>query len=501
MKHGEYARCYNTQPLLTWDNHGEIQDTTTTLNKLYKDIELITNHTYWELTTHNLQAYQEHEKITQNNTIGRLLGITIPQEHKQNRAKGNSRLDALLQDRTIRELRSWNERIKATKGTSTKYISQGWRRTANTNKPKSLKPKISLSSVDKQYAKITQEKEEELILSLIIQGEWHHFLFTIPEQYRNCKKIALPDIFVNTKGKILFSFPCIYDYTYSAFSEEHVIGIDVGINHYVTATVINLKTKEPIMETTLSHRVNSLASKVRKANTQVKSLQMKGRSKEARYHREANSRRKKALALLAAQELAELSYKYGNALIGIEDLSWVRNTMQNGRWNRGEFVKKLEEQVESNGGRVMRVSARNTSQNCSRCGTHGYFLNRVFHCANCDLVLDRDVNASVNIGLRVPVLKSVKTRRKAKRYTHEQVKRSRNGSGRDLKYPGRDRTKNQPTPKRKKKEVRVDSSCSVPVKKQESIVSTVRKSPTLIPQTVTSSTPIITDTIPITKTE
>ena len=138
-----------------------------------------------------------------------------------------------------------------------------------------------------------------------------------------------------------------------------------------------------------SRRVHSLWNKVKKANAQVSSLQKKGREKEALLHREANSRRKKELAILVGREIAEISLKYNNALVAIEDLSWVSNTMQNGRWNRGAAVKWITDSVELNGGRVMKVSASQTSQTCSNCDYIGvsHRKKRLSHCPLCTFTL------------------------------------------------------------------------------------------------------------------
>ena len=59
---------------------------------------------------------------------------------------------------------------------------------------------------------------------------------------------------------------------------------------------------------------------------------------EAQFHREAASREKRGLAILAAQEIAGLSRAWGNAVVAVEGLGWIRNTMQHGRWNRGALV-------------------------------------------------------------------------------------------------------------------------------------------------------------------
>ena len=171
---------------------------------------------------------------------------------------------------------------------------------------------------------------------------------------------------------------------------------------------------------------------------------------EARLHREAASRKKRELAILAAQEIADLSHLWGNAVVAVEDLGWISNTMQNGRWNRGELVKWLTHYVSQNGGWVVAVSPANTSQHCHTCGAK---VKRPTHkdsvCPEHG-VMDRDVNAAANIAARaVPrVVKARVTRAKNRKLMPRQPIKT--PVARDsLKYPGRDRTKNKPTLKRK----------------------------------------------------
>lgn len=131
-------------------------------------------------------------------------------------------------------------------------------------------------------------------------------------------------------------------------------------------------------------------------------------------------------------------------------MSWVANTMQNGRWNRGELVRWLAHYVSQNGGWVVAVIPARTSQLCHKCGAQ---VTRPTHevsvCAEHG-VMDRDVNAAVNIAARaVPrVAKARVTRAKNRTLRPQQPLRTpvtRNS----LKYPGGDRTKSAPTPKRK----------------------------------------------------
>ena len=141
--------------------------------------------------------------------------------------------------------------------------------------------------------------------------------------------------------------------------------MDVGINDYATVVVCEVETGRIVYETTLSQRVHSLWNSVRASERQVRFLKKKAATllhnrqvrmsalDEARLHREAASRKKRELAILAAQEMAGLSHAWGNAVVAVEDLGWIVNTMQHGRWNRGALVQWLAHYVSQNGGWVV----------------------------------------------------------------------------------------------------------------------------------------------------
>lgn len=185
---------------------------------------------------------------------------------------------------------------------------------------------------------------------------------------------------------------------------------------------------------------------------------------EAQLHREAASRKKRELAILAAQEIAHLSHLWDNAVVAVEDLSWIRNTMQNGRWNRGAFVQWLTHYASQNGGWVVAVGAAYTSQVCHLCGADvEHPIHKVSVCPEHGM-MDRDVNAAANIAARAVsrVVKARATRAKNRKLRPQTTLRTPPARA-SLKYPGRDRTKNKPTPKRKNrprvcKEVNLPSS-------------------------------------------
>ena len=243
--------------------------------------------------------------------------------------------------------------------------------------------------------------------------------------------------------------------------------MDVGINNYATAAVINNTTGQIVYETTLSQRVHSLWNSVRASEKQVKQLREKAEPiiydrqgkmaalDEAQLHREAASRKKRELAILAAQEIAYLSHFWDNAVIAVEDLGWVKNTMQNGRWNRGTLVQWLAHYVEQNGGWVVSVNSANTSQLCHECGSEVTHPEHKISLCPKHGEMGRDVNAAANIAARaVPKVEKAREKRSNNSKLQEQAPLKTPVARRSLKYPGQDRTKSAPTPKRKKKGVK-----------------------------------------------
>ena len=475
----ELFRSVITSPFAASDNNGEVVSLENLLHNLKEEIVLITDLAEMNITLENkslIERFLDDRKAQglsnlNNAEVARQLDITFPEEFHYTGKSGRSRVNKLFGARVVSECKSWIERCKAVEGTSNKYVSQGWSRTVQSYKPRNLSPKINLGDVDKAYCTM-DIVDDTIVLDLVVQGKWYKFYFDYDKRFHNADDIAKPSIYVDNNGKVRFSFPVVYKYNFSHFSSRYVVGVDVGITNYATVVVYDTKEKRIAHSTTLSQRVHSLANKVKKSNVQVSSLQNKKRKDEAMLHRASNSKRKRELAILAAQEIAEISYLWDNSIVVFEDLSWIKNTMENGRWNRGELVKRTTEQVELNGGRVIKTSCYNTSQVCCSCGRKITFKGyHVVVCNFCNTTLDRDINAATNVAKRITISrddksnstfsKMVKTRNTKKNSKNTPKKRSKNGTGKTLKFPGRDRTKNKPTPKRKKrKEVKPLTQCS-----------------------------------------
>lgn len=467
MARNQTYRAFVARPTHILNLNGELLDSTPIMAQLVSEIQGISSYaTYVTRNDTQLEAGLAKAGAIQPATAGRRAGVTMP-EFLANGRTGRSRKEWLVRYNVVTAFRSWQERTKVVNGESSKYVSQGWKRTMNANPPSYGGDYINLDTVDKQYAVVENDdpfSDGEIVLKMVIRGAWYRLIFRFDNARFTEGKVTLPLIKVQD-GAPVFIFSVVTDNPVVQFSSDYVIGVDVGINDYATVVVRNTKTGEIVQQTTLSQRVHSLWNSVHASERQVKQLREKAVSlslydrqgrmaarDEADLHRAAASRKKRELAILAAQEIAYLSHFYNNAVVAVEDLSWIKNTMQNGRWNRGELIKWLTHYVSQNGGWVVAVNAANTSQTCHVCGAEvEHPEHKVSQCAKHG-VMDRDVNAAANIAARaVPKVEKACKKRSKNSKLQPQAPLKTPVARCSLKYPGRDRTKNAPTPKRKKK--------------------------------------------------
>ena len=499
MAKSQTYRAFTVRPSYVLDLNGELLDSTSVMSQLAAEVRGISAYaTYVVRNDTRLATDLAQVSVSQPAVAGRRAGVTIPPELvikgelRRNKAGklveekvfGKSRKEWLFRHRVVTEHRSWQERVKAANGESSKYVSQGWKRTVDASAPSYGEDYVNLGTVDKQYAAIENNPftTGEIILKMVIQGKWYRLIFSFNNKRFTEGKVSLPLIKIQDNQPV-FIFTVVADNPVVQFSGDYTVGVDVGINDYATVVVRNSATGQIVHETTLSQRAHSLWNSVRASERQVKQLNKKAEKllydrqahmcavDEAQLHREAASRKKRELAILAAQEIAHLSHQYGNAVVAIEDLGWIRNTMSNGRWNRGAFTQWLTHYVAQNGGWVVAVNAANSSQVCHICSskvTHP--LHKLSVCPKHG-EMGRDVNAAANIAARAvsKVEKARKTRAK-NRKLQPQAQLKTPIARSSLRYPGRDRTKNAPTPKRKK---RVTGEVNLPLSPARVAMTTV----------------------------
>lgn len=479
MAKGQTYKAFVARPTHILDSNGELLDSAPIMSQLAAEVRGISSYaTYVVRNDTQLEEGLAQAGAIQPATAGRRAGVTMP-DFLVTGKSGKSRKEWLVRYNVVTSFRSWQERIKAVNGESDKYISQGWKRTANSAPPSYGEDYINLGAVDNHYALIENNPfaDGEITLKMVICGAWYRLFFPFNNTRFTEGKVTLPVVKVEDNQPV-FIFSVVTDNPIVQFSGDYVIGVDVGINDYATVAVRNSKTGKIVHQTTLSQRVHSLWNSVRASEKQVRQLREKASLllndcpyerqiimaalDEAQLHRAAASRKKRELAILAAQEIAYLSHFWDNAVVAVEDLSWISNTMQNGRWNRGAFVQWLTHYVGQNGGWVVSVSAANTSQVCHVCGEEvEHPKHKVSRCpVHGDM--DRDVNAAANIAARaVPKVEKARKTRAKSRKLQEQEPLKTPVARVSLKYPGQDRIKNKPTPKRKKH--RISKGVTLPI--------------------------------------
>ena len=463
MAKNQTYKAFAVRPSRVLDLNGEVLDAAPVMAELAAEVRDISAYaTYVVRNDMKLGSELANVNVVQPAVAGRRAGITMP-DFLATGKSGRSRKEFLVQHNVVTAFRSWQERIDAVNGASSKYVSQGWKRTMNASAPAYGEAYVNLGAVDKQYAVIENDPtaDGEIVLKLVIRGAWYRLIFNFDNVRFPEGKVTLPLVKVENNQPV-FIFSVVTDNSIVQFSGDYVIGVDVGINNYATVVVRNISTGKVVHETTLSQRVHSLWNSVRASEKQVRSLRKKAAGllyqrqarmsalDEAQLHREAASRKKRELAILAAQEIAYLSHVYDNAVVAVEDLGWVGNTMKNGRWNRGAFTQRLTHYVAQNGGWVVAVSPANTSQVCHVCGEKvKHPAHEVSVCPTHGM-MDRDVNAAANIAARaVPKVEKARKTRAKNRKLQPQAPLKTPIARASLKYPGRDRTKHTPTPKRK----------------------------------------------------
>lgn len=174
------------------------------------------------------------------------------------------------------------------------------------------------------------------------------------------------------------------------------VGIDVGIEKYATlsdGTLIENPRFFRESEAKLKREQRKLSRKQKGSNSRKKQ-----KIKLAKIHRKIKNQRKDFLQKLStwlirnydtiALENLQISnmLKNHNLAKSISDASWSM------------FAEYLSYKAESAGRKVIFVNPRNTSQICSNCGVivKKTLATRTHRCS-CGLILDRDVNAAINI--------------------------------------------------------------------------------------------------------
>ena len=401
-------------------------------------------------------------------------------------------------------------------GEEPEKMTAGDKRTVRLNPSRAGKV-LDFSQVNNQYQYEVSRTDKTITFNLVCYDRWVQVTFLIPEHLRGADYYTAPKIAWNSDNELSIVLTAQWKPVKYRISDRYVIAIDVGITHYVTYVVIDRETGEIVEQGRLSNYIDKeMSVRERKICDEIVDLRKKvyylekvncfgfvppykqGRANELRAEIERQhdglSKLRLNKAIYSAQELVAISVKYGNAPLVRESLSWVGNTMQNGRWNCGELFKRIRDMLEISGGYVVYVNPAYTSKTCSYCSTlalkdgeapRASFYqvegSRDMHCEQCGLIIDRDINACINIASRgyEKIDERLEKQRKNTGFIQQRNVRLKHRSRVSLKVRERqsqrdkktDRSKSCPTPKRKD---RVDRKRAhglrVPLEMKQSII-------------------------------
>ena len=177
------------------------------------------------------------------------------------------------------------------------------------------------------------------------------------------------------------------------------VGIDLGVKELAT-----------LSDGTVIHNPHALKSNLRRLKKAQRSLSRKRKGSNRRRKARAQVARLYArVANLRSDALNKTTIMLAHAYsdIGIEDLN-VAGLVKNHGLARSiqdaafaEFRRQLTYKTARTGARLHVIDRwYPSSKTCSNCGTVKAKLSlseRVYHCEECGLVIDRDVNAAINI--------------------------------------------------------------------------------------------------------
>ena len=226
-------------------------------------------------------------------------------------------------------------------------------------------------------------------------------------------KVCRPTIRLNNKGQVVFDIAI--EHKIDERQTNKVVGVDLGKIEPFVATIIVPKDKHRSAPYHTNHkrRLGSLVKKEQKRRKLASHLYKRAdvcsihnrtdhadvlRTEAKRVSAKA-TRIKHEISQCIASQVVSIADQ-NDSHVSLEDLSWLDS--QGGRWPHAEIQQRIENTAKRYGLKVVKVSAKNTSRTCSRCGgkVSNNSKTRVGSCASCGFSLNRDVSASREIALR-----------------------------------------------------------------------------------------------------
>ena len=172
MAKNQTYRAFAARPSHILDLNGELLDSAPVLASLVSEIRDVSAYaTYVVRNDVELGCELARVTATAPAEAGRQAGVAMP-DFLVTGKSGRSRKEKLFQYNVVAACRSWQERDKVANGESSKYVSRGWKRTANGAAPTYGEDYVNLGAVDKWYAAIENNPfaDGEIVLRMVIQA-------------------------------------------------------------------------------------------------------------------------------------------------------------------------------------------------------------------------------------------------------------------------------------------------------------------------------------------
>ena len=198
-------------------------------------------------------------------------------------------------------------------------------------------------------------------------------------------------------GKWFITLVCDIDHESDKQPVQPIIGIDVGLTNFAilsdTQTIQNPRF--------FRQEEQTLAKAQRKLSKQDKGSFKRRKSRRivARIHERITNKRHN----FAHQESRKIVNQFNTIVVEdlkINDMRKFRNlnkSINDAAWRM--FLNHLEYKAEEAGKQVIKINPAYTSQTCSQCGNRQKLKlsQRTYNCPICNLSLDRDHNAAINV--------------------------------------------------------------------------------------------------------
>ena len=279
--------------------------------------------------------------------------------------------------------------------------------------------KLNLAVCDTYFAPKTFRDEKDP-LSVIVQVKTPTYGLTkislrLPENTERfgTGKVCRPTIRLNNKGQVVFDVAI--EHEINTHQTKKIVGVDLGKVEPFVAAVINPKDKyrSAPYHANYKRRLGSLVKAEKRRRTLAAHLHERAEAcsihnraehvdvlrTEAKRVSAKATRIKHEISRCIASQIVSVADK-SDAHVSLENLSWLDSL--GGRWPHAEIQSRIENTAKRYGLKVVKVSARDTSKTCSRCGgrVSNNSKTRVGTCNTCGFKLNRDVSASREIALR-----------------------------------------------------------------------------------------------------